>query len=1230
MYPRHWVGGSLLNLGLLLKSSSRNWKETMSLHSSSDGRWFGVNLLVCISAQVFSLLPTAVPAETCLIDGTSQIIPHPPRIHRQVEQVIFYDSSARPRHEIIRCPVEQMTANDEDTEISWWFTDSSSPTVRKKFSDGMELAFTPLKSSHIGEFVCEARNKIGVSRSNVLHVRNVTHTKIPDGAPKRLRFTLFAGQFVSLHCPTPDGIPAPKVHWQLVSGKPCEKPCSVVDPTGTLHIPFVSVEKDNGSVWHCVVSQLEAKKIFQIVTLEIRPRPVECAAKPRWLYLNKQVVMKKGENAELFCVTSGPDWLAPRWDIDSALKAAVHGNSSMPLRIDSSAVATTGRTRFHLTCSSNGLTSSIILSIKAAPTIIYLPKREDVNEGDTFSVDCEATGIPAPKIEWSFNGEDVLPSGMRIEKKNRIAVDKAHLRHQGVLRCVATNVHGTIYREVQVMVYSAMPQIIAERRCFIAVEGDNVTIPCTARGHPQPNLRWSHNGSQLKVDNLNHTLELINVRHVDNGVYTCHACGDVCAEFDVTLDVLPAKLEKMPPKPLEALEGDHLKLTCVVRGRHPSGNKIRWKVNGTFVHEGETYDIEEPLKQGTYSCELNNGTKLGADLWEAELRVLKRPSVPKLNEQCRSGEVKLGWVSKAQEESVLWYEIQRRPQRNRSWQSIGSVEANADNGDKMLQFKAELPKVRESYTFRVIAHNRAGSNSSTHTELCKASTGYPPLRSPDGIRITRNGNLVHVNWNPLQPHERNGAQFYYSVSVQKKDGKATSFTVSEPLFSYIIEQISEIGTTEFTIQSVNEYAESSLEQFVYDCAVSMSNLSVEHVSSTSVRLRWAWKADEEGCADGAFSGALVIRQFSYDSNIHEYNIYDKIVAQSGQSMPTLPESEVLVQLKQEQHLLNQLDDQRLYCVHLRAWFRPDFSTNNTMNISSAAAPSSNYGEHRCSAYPSTGWCNRTWESSGGEVCFYPSVVFEEMPVSPVLELRNGVARLLEPPPNTELFYHQHSAEKNVKNKNQHRGVDYDIDANENSDVGEQTLTSPQWLRSNTSVQLLLDHTYSVRLVQLTSERALGGTAVNLTSASTAIFSPTAKGAVTDRGWDDSEVPPTSTSLPPLEVDDRAIGAAVFASTSNGASTFSERVCRLSPIVTLRPRSDPSLWLLWFGGSIGLLLMVFITLVLLFRKSSGMEFFHEEDNPEGTKQTTLNNSMQTGELLDGDENIFVTISESNNN
>ena len=70
------------------------------------------------------------------------------------------------------------------------------------------------------------------------------------------------------------------------------------------------------------------------------------------------------------------------------------------------------------------------------------------------------------------------------------------------------------------MFSSEPPSIVNSSGTPVVFTGDSLALECTARGYPQPVIRWYKNGSLVHE---NTSLEFSSLNEFDTGVYQCNA-----------------------------------------------------------------------------------------------------------------------------------------------------------------------------------------------------------------------------------------------------------------------------------------------------------------------------------------------------------------------------------------------------------------------------------------------------------------------------------------------------------------------------------------------------------------------------------------------------------------------------------------------------------------------------------------------------------------------------------
>ena len=97
----------------------------------------------------------------------------------------------------------------------------------------------------------------------------------------------------------------------------------------------------------------------------------------------------------------------------------------------------------------------VLFLFSECPQISLFPVNQSVIDGDPVNFTCHATGVPTPKLTWTFNGGK-LPLG--INKKNSkgdsfqesfLEIQRATKKMEGTYKCTAKNkANGTSYSTI--------------------------------------------------------------------------------------------------------------------------------------------------------------------------------------------------------------------------------------------------------------------------------------------------------------------------------------------------------------------------------------------------------------------------------------------------------------------------------------------------------------------------------------------------------------------------------------------------------------------------------------------------------------------------------------------------------------------------------------------------------------------------------------------------------------
>ncbi|CAK7291594.1 HMCN2 [Vulpes lagopus] len=463
------------------------------------------------------------------------------------------------------------------------------------------IHFSAIRTHDAGWYRCEASNSAGVDAWELeLQVLEPPYWEANETSSLLERVV---GENASLPCPA-RGTPTPQVTWwKGLSSEPLRgRPGLEVLDEGSLFLASVS-PTDSGD-YKCQATN-EAGSTSRRAKLVVYVPPSIREDGHR-----TNVSGMAGQSLTLECDVNG--FPAPEivWLKDGQLipEASSHRLPDKPQALHLPRIqegdsglyscraenqAGTAQRDFHLLV----LIPPSVLGSGAAQEVLGLA-------GAEVELKCRTSGVPTPQVEWTKDGQPILPGDPHVQLQEDgqvLRIASSHLGDEGWYQCVAFSPAGQQAKDFQLRMQ--VPPTIwgSNGTSEVAVmEGHPVRFLCEARGVPAPDITWFKDGASLPLSaeavytRGGRQLQLERARGLDAGTYTCQASNPVgVTEKTTRLEVyVPPTIEGAGggPRVVKAVAGRPLALECVARGQPPP--TLSWHHEGLPVAESNETWLE--------------------------------------------------------------------------------------------------------------------------------------------------------------------------------------------------------------------------------------------------------------------------------------------------------------------------------------------------------------------------------------------------------------------------------------------------------------------------------------------------------------------------------------------------------------------------------------------------------------------------------------------------------------
>ncbi|XP_051986230.1 neural cell adhesion molecule L1-like protein isoform X2 [Xyrauchen texanus] len=737
-----------------------------------------------------------------------------------------------------------------------------------------------------GNYRCFATNKIGTAMSEEIEFIVPNVPKFPKEIIDPIE--VMEGQSVVLECNPPKGIPPLQIYWMTIGLQHIEQDERVsVGLNGNLYFSN-AIETDSRRDYCCFAAFPRIRTIVQKTAMSVIVKSNKLMKdsgsgssrgyansllerKPSLLApkgTESHTYLVKGEDLQLECIAEGfptpkVEWFKMGHKLPERTIVESHGKL---LTIEMVNEEDEGK----YMCKAKNTYGEVVhyfhVTVEDPPEWEIEPQSQLSTIGSDVMFKCVVKGNPQPTVTWRVNGQplnEVPTSNRKVLKDGTIFINNANPDNSAVYQCEASNRHGTILSNANIMIMNIQPMILTENNLqYTAVEGKDVVMHCKVFSSPSSSIIWSKadsanavEGERFSVHN-NGTLEIHNVIKEDSGEYSCFAQNTegkvaIAATFEVKD---PTKIVDHP-QDLRVLVGTTIQFSCQAVFDPSFGNdfEILWEKDGIALNSSENtrYVLDDGVleiinvsfgDQGLYVCVAK--TPVDQDTAIAQLSVVDVPDPPEhvILSESNGRSVKLLWKpgddhnSSITEFVIEFEESQYEPS---SWKELSRI--SGKHNSAMLNLHGHV-----DYSFRVSAINVVGRGRASQTTERYKTPPSAPDKNPENIKIE--GHLPHemdINWEPLSPLEHNGPGLEYKVSYRRQGTEEDWMEHIVKRHSFVVKNTPTFVLYEIKIQAKNRVGWGPDPKIITAYSgedfpsAAPEDVGVEVINDTMVKVRWA-------------------------------------------------------------------------------------------------------------------------------------------------------------------------------------------------------------------------------------------------------------------------------------------------------------------------------------------------------------------------------------------------------
>ncbi|KAI4578501.1 hypothetical protein MJG53_011356 [Ovis ammon polii x Ovis aries] len=435
-----------------------------------------------------------------------------------------------------------------------------------------------------GTYMCVAQNPAGTALGKIK--LNVQVPPVISPHPKE--YVTVVDKPIMLPCEA-DGLPPPDIMWHKDGHVIMESVRQRILSSGALQIAFA--QPGDAGQYTCMAANVAGSSSTSTkLTVHVPPRIQSTEV---------HYTVNENSQAVLPCVADGIPTPAINWKKDNVLLANLLGKYTVEpygeLLLENVVPEDSGT----YTCVANNAagedTHTISLTVHVLPTFTELPGDVSLNKGEQLRLNCKATGIPLPKLTWTFNNNIIPAHFDSVSGHSELVIERISKEDSGTYVCTAENSVGFV--KAIGFVYVKEPPVFKGDYPSNWIEplGGNAILNCEVKGDPAPTIQWSRRGTDIEISHRirqlgNGSLAIYGTVNEDAGDYTCVATNEAgVVERSMSLTLQSPPIITLEPVETIINAGSKVILNCQATGEpRPT---ITWSRQGRSILWDERINV---------------------------------------------------------------------------------------------------------------------------------------------------------------------------------------------------------------------------------------------------------------------------------------------------------------------------------------------------------------------------------------------------------------------------------------------------------------------------------------------------------------------------------------------------------------------------------------------------------------------------------------------------------------